>query len=235
MTDNRIEVSSVSDNRIARYSSDSIKKSLSLAKKLSNPEKDDNYYFNLGVAEYKQQSYETALHYFDRTIEINSQCIDAYFYRGYCNQSLGYYQEGITDFSQFIELTHDNTNAYYWRAVSRYKLGDYQGAVDDYSRIITLETDNIEAYLARARIKDWKLEDYYGAIDDYTQIITINPDNIQAYLEGASAKNSLENFQGTIADCNLAISKLTSDEDDLMEELLELRNEAMEQLDSGVE
>jgi tetratricopeptide (TPR) repeat protein len=38
MTDNRIEVSSVSDSRIARYSSDSVKKSLSLAKKLSNPD-----------------------------------------------------------------------------------------------------------------------------------------------------------------------------------------------------
>jgi signal recognition particle subunit SRP54 len=35
MADNRIEVSSVSDSRIARYSSDSIKKSLDLAKKLS--------------------------------------------------------------------------------------------------------------------------------------------------------------------------------------------------------
>jgi tetratricopeptide (TPR) repeat protein len=36
MTDNRIEVSSVRNHRIARYSSDSIKKSLSLAKKLSD-------------------------------------------------------------------------------------------------------------------------------------------------------------------------------------------------------
>jgi len=206
MTDNRIEVSSVSDNRIARYSSDSIKKSLSLAKKLSNPEKDDNYYFNLGVAEYKQQSYETALHYFDRTIEINSQCIDAYFYRGYCNQSLGYYQEGITDFSQFIELTHDNTNAYYWRAVSRYKLGDYQGAVDDYTKVV-------QDYYWRSAFAWFDEERREKAISDCNQIITIcsqiiaiDPNRTKAYFDRAFARGRIGDKSGEMTDYNQIIT-----------------------------
>jgi tetratricopeptide (TPR) repeat protein len=52
MTDNRIKVSSVSDSRIARYSSDSIQKSLDLAKKLSNPyleQEEDTKYSDLNT------------------------------------------------------------------------------------------------------------------------------------------------------------------------------------------
>jgi signal recognition particle GTPase len=44
MTDNRINISSVDDSKIAKYSSDNIKKSLSLAKKLSNLNREQEEY-----------------------------------------------------------------------------------------------------------------------------------------------------------------------------------------------
>jgi hypothetical protein len=51
MTNNKIDIISASDSKIAKYSSDNIKKSLDLAKKLCNPdqetEKGAEYYFNL--------------------------------------------------------------------------------------------------------------------------------------------------------------------------------------------
>jgi hypothetical protein len=75
MTDNRIDIASVSNIKIKKYSSDNIKKSLDLAKKLSNPdrntEKDAEEYFILDTEKLNSEDYQESIDYFNIALGIN--------------------------------------------------------------------------------------------------------------------------------------------------------------------
>jgi hypothetical protein len=114
MTDNQIDISSVGDTKLGRYSSDNFKKSLGLAKKLSNqePGKDAKYYFDLGVEKlgvedyhigvdlerhgnFDEESVPEIIDYFDRAILINPLYLDAYIVRAKVKSCMGDKEDAI--------------------------------------------------------------------------------------------------------------------------------------------
>jgi tetratricopeptide (TPR) repeat protein len=232
MTDNQIDISSVSDIKLGRYSSDNFKKSLGLAKKLSNPEpdKDAKYYFDLGVKKlglenyhvkvdlerhgnFDEESVAEIIDYFDRAILINPLYLDAYIIRAKVKSCMGDKEDAIDDYTQAIEIDPTNSWTYYWRAFARKEGRD---AIVDLDKSININPNHADAYSHRGWLK-YRLGDYQGATDDrnqglaveindYSQRIALNPNDSDAYFLRAKAKCSLGDYQGKIDDYHLGLT-----------------------------
>jgi tetratricopeptide (TPR) repeat protein len=232
MTDNQIDISSVGDIKLSRYSSDNFKKSLGLAKKLSNlePDKDAKYYFDLGVEKlglenyhvkvdlerhgnFDEESVSEIIDYFDRAILINPLYLDAYIIRAKVKFCMGDKEDAIDDYTQAIEIDPNNSWTYYWRAFARKEGGD---AIVDLDKSININPNHADAYSHRGWLK-YRLGDYQGATDDrnqglaveindYSQRIALNPNDSDAYFLRAKAKCSLGDYQGKIDDYHLGLT-----------------------------
>lgn len=223
MTDNHIEVSSVSDSRIARYSSDSIKKSLNLAKKLSNPdletEKDAKHYFGLGleilgiedyIKDYflnedyvpVEENCQQAINYLNLAITMNPLYVDAYIIRGMLKYFVEEDNQGaIDDYTQAIDIDPNNCWAYIVRADAK---GTCIDSILDLNKSINVNPNNDCAYWMRASQRD-SLGDLRGAIDDYTQVILLKPDIFWIYRNRACLKERMGDIRGGIEDRNQSI------------------------------
>jgi tetratricopeptide (TPR) repeat protein len=213
MTDNKIDISSGSNPKIDRYSSENFKKSLNLAKKLSSSEsrlpKDAKYYFDLGLKKLDMEDFNMTVEYledpdwfdnelltqeaidcFDRAISINPLHVNAYIVLAVVQYYTGDHISAIDNYTRAIELDSNNSWTYYWRAAAR---EEHRDAIIDLDESIRVNPNNVDAYSARASAK-YKLGNYQGAIDDYTQLIAISPQSYY-YSSRVSIRKKLGDYQ----------------------------------------
>lgn len=86
-----------------------------------------------GIFQYKSLNYINALELLSKSIELNSTCFEAFFYRGKVKSDLGEYGKAISDFDEVIRLNPVYVPAYKNRGMLRANLGDYFGAWQDLS------------------------------------------------------------------------------------------------------
>jgi tetratricopeptide (TPR) repeat protein len=88
-------------------------------------------YLEEGKIQYKKCNYMQALELFSRSIDLNSGCCEAFFFRGRVKSDLGEYGEAILDFNEAIRLDPGFKPAYENRGMIKANLGDYLGAWQD--------------------------------------------------------------------------------------------------------
>jgi tetratricopeptide (TPR) repeat protein len=140
----------------------------------TQPEKDAEYYYDLGIEKSKLEDHQSAIDNFTQSIRLDPDNAVAYMYRADSRYKLEDYQGSIDDYTQSIKLDPDSdadADIYWLRADAKYQLEDYQGSIDDYTQSIKLNPDdNCSAYSSRADAKE-KLGYYQDAIDDYNLAI----------------------------------------------------------------
>ena|GEM_PF-1772927 len=161
-------------------------------------------WYESGKRAYESKSYNEALTYFTKAIELNPQYQNAYIYRGLVKDSLGDKQGALADHKKAIDLDPKNAIAYINRGFVKSSLGDKQGALADYKKAIDLDPKNAIAYTGRGLVKT-DLGDKQGALADYDKAIELDPKNADAYISRGNVKDDLGNRQGAIADHSKAI------------------------------
>ncbi|GAL79403.1 TPR repeat [Algibacter lectus] len=66
-----------------------------------------------------------------QVISLDSDKLDAYFYRAIAKNDLGDYSGAIIDYSKII-ITEPDADSYFNRGNARYSLEDFEGARQDY-------------------------------------------------------------------------------------------------------
>jgi tetratricopeptide (TPR) repeat protein len=135
---------------------------------------------NRGIEYYKQENDEEAIKEFNKAIEIDPNCAEAYFNRGKAEE-FDYTDRAIADYSKAIELKPGYVEAYNWRGMA-YELDkkNYDKAISDFSKAIEINPKYINSYVNRGTAYDSKGE-YDKAIADATRAIEIEPDNPKHY------------------------------------------------------
>lgn len=109
------------------------------------------------------KDFETALPYFDKTIEYDVE--EGYKQRAICLQALSYHIDALADFDKAIQLSPEDCNIYFMRALSKVQLGDNDGAIFDMHTAIRLSQvkNEINRVYNEARIKNGEgsLHDFY--------------------------------------------------------------------------
>ena len=207
-------------------------------------------YFHLGLAylqrdivayfEWTLNNYEgspwvgyldQAIENFNTAIRRDPDHVEAHFHRAGAYSRKGDYDHAIEDYSTIIERQPENVGAYSGRAGVYSSKGDYDNAIEDYSTVIERRPENVEAYSSRAGVYSSK-GDYDNAIEDYSTVIDWQPENAEAFLNRGQVYACQANFNEAIADYNHVLEMIPSGFEDLHQDSIELKKEAIRLRDS---
>ncbi len=160
-------------------------------------------YLNMG-------EYDKAIHEYDKALELDPACVQAYHDRGLAHVQRQQYMEAIADFSRVIELnpqhaTPQLAGTYYNRGLVYARQNASDQALADYDQALALDPDNALIYNSRGNVH-YNTKDYARAIADYDQAIQHDPEYADAYLNRGLTYMAQEEYQHAIADYNQVIA-----------------------------
>ena len=145
---------------------------------------DENTYMKQAREHYDAEYYLGAIDEYTKALELNSDLIDAYEYRGRSNYELDRFEDAINDFTKVISMNDKNDVFYQLRSTSYLELSmdnflnrseEYYGScIDDANKAIELNPNNAEAYYNIGRVQ-LELEKYDEAISLFDKAIEVNP------------------------------------------------------------
>ncbi|HEY5691278.1 MAG TPA: tetratricopeptide repeat protein [Cyclobacteriaceae bacterium] len=97
-----------------------------------------DYYYNRGLVYYLENDFDSAISDFSKTLELDSQHLDAYVMRGSVRDEAGLKAEAISDFDVAINLDPNYGFAYFNRGITRKSQGDTKGACEDFNKALEL-------------------------------------------------------------------------------------------------
>jgi tetratricopeptide (TPR) repeat protein len=151
----------------------------------------------------KNESYNSAVTYFTKTIRSNPDFSGSYLLRGYAYSMLKQTYSAIDDFSTYIRKEPNDPIGYRYRGWARMSQHEYSKALSDFNKQVLYEP-TAEAYYNRGSAKS-DLKDYEGAISDYKKAIELAPGYSMAYNNMAWAKYLQEKYQDALIDVNKSI------------------------------
>jgi tetratricopeptide (TPR) repeat protein len=128
---------------------------------------------NLGIKNYNEGNYESAIGYFDSSIKLNPINANAYMYRGYCNAALGNNKAAVTDYTAGMAKKKPTADDYLNRGALKDLIEDYDGAIEDFTQATYLNESDSDAYynrglsnskkgLIQTAILDWRIAAAFG-------------------------------------------------------------------------
>jgi len=137
-------------------------------------------YINLGSAYYQQGDFIQALSNYNKAIEINPGCADAYYGRGNVYSQLGDLPQALSNYNKAIEIDPGYTDAYYNRGNAYAKQGDFAQALSNYDRAIEIKPRSPQIYnsIGNAYTKQGNFDQ---ALSNYNKAIEIDPGYADAY------------------------------------------------------
>ncbi len=95
-------------------------------------------YSGLGVSYYNMNDMPNALFNLNKTIEVDPQYANAYFYRGLVEYNKKEYSSAEEDYSKSIKYDPNNSTAYFNRGIMRIALKDTSNACTDFNKALEL-------------------------------------------------------------------------------------------------
>jgi tetratricopeptide (TPR) repeat protein len=135
-----------------------------------------------------------------------------YYDKGYNLFNNHDFKGAIEYFSKALEIDPSIEQAYESRGTARYNLNDFKGALADfdkaaellYSGSVEIKNPNLFSIRGLAKIA---LNDFTGATEDFTTAIDQSKAaEMRFFVQRANAKYFLRDYEGTVADCDIAIN-----------------------------
>jgi tetratricopeptide (TPR) repeat protein len=108
-------------------------------------------FFNRGTKLFEKKLYELAISDFSKAIEIDSDFLDAIFYRGFAKRELALFNESIDDFRRVLTVDSKHIASLYQISYSFCSLKLYSEALAAVNCIIEIDAD-WHSYMQRAAI-----------------------------------------------------------------------------------
>jgi tetratricopeptide (TPR) repeat protein len=178
-------------------------------------------HFEAGKAYYQLGMYSLSIFKLSEAIKIDSTAAEMFFWRGLAKFELasptskkdklldgpnthnGNYEDAINDFTKSLKISCCIFGPYFYRGMARSKSGDSKGALADFDEALEINPDHAWALQERGLLKSMN-GDYYEAMKDLTASLNISP-NARSYRIRGNVKLELEDFHGSILDCDESI------------------------------
>src|SRR6266496_3395258 len=137
-------------------------------------------FFRDGLSFLSKDDCQTALSYFEKAAESDSNYAEAWAQTGFCNEKLGRHAEAIEASKKAVVL-RPSAESYFNIGLANFYLKQYREAADAYRQAIKLDPYNAsDAYYALGLVyRDWGKAD--EEIQAYKQAIRLRPDYTVAY------------------------------------------------------
>ena len=144
----------------------------------------------------------------NKSIELNSNIAETYFYKGRIYGQLGKSKEAIQEYSNAIKVNPNYERAYLNRGATKSQLRMTKEAISDYTKAIELnnEEDLLLAYSNRG-FAYAKIGEKQKADEDFKKVANFDIKNANArdYALRGEAKNQTKDFSGAVFDFKKAI------------------------------
>ncbi|MCH2234124.1 MAG: tetratricopeptide repeat protein [Crocinitomicaceae bacterium] len=98
-----------------------------------------------GLLYMQQEDYNTALTYFNQSIELDSSYYVAYYHRSVSQRFLGNDETSLKDINTAISLSQNSATLFYKRGLIKKETGDLEGAAEDYESASNIDSNHFEA------------------------------------------------------------------------------------------
>ncbi len=133
-------------------------------------------YFNIGLCKSMLQEYDSALFYYDRTIEINPLHSEAHNERGILYMSYGEYEWALKEFEDAWLYNVEAMHSYYNIAYIKYLMGDEKEAKKILKKVIKKFPEYDMSYALSGSI-DMENKKYKKAEEKLSKALALNPYN----------------------------------------------------------
>jgi tetratricopeptide (TPR) repeat protein len=139
----------------------------------------------------------------NQVIDLDSDKLDAYFYRAAAKNDLGDYSGAIIDYSKII-LSEPDADSYFNRGNARYSLEDFEGAKADYKDAIKIDPNFLDAIYSLG-CANYDLGDNAEAITVLTNLLSKEGYYVRAYGIRAMAYENLKKYKEASKDYTVAV------------------------------
>ncbi|CAM2069856.1 Tetratricopeptide repeat protein [Sulfidibacter corallicola] len=147
---------------------------------------------------------EAALEDCDRALALDPGCWAAYGLRGYLHYLLGHFEKALCDFSTAVELEPDDTRNLFNKGIVSRTLEQYGAAIEVFDDLLQRDVDRAEALHQRALCHRGQGA-LSLAVSDLSEAIELEPGNGSYLFRRAELFFEMENWAGTLADCDRAL------------------------------
>ena len=158
---------------------------------------DTDKFIEEAIVLWQDEKNEEAIKLCDKAIEIDSDCADAYCYKGLALADLEKHGEAIICYDKAIELVPNYTDAYNGKGSALYNLGRYEWAIKYCDKAIAIDPNYANAYYLKGNALA-NLEKYGQAIICYDKTIELVPNYANAYYAKGNALANLGRYEGAI-------------------------------------
>lgn len=162
--------------------------------------------FRLGYVTGQAGEWETALDYYNETIALYPQRIDAFHNRArILRNHLDDMPGAIADFDLFLKYRPTNMNGLTNRAETHRRMENLDLAAADLDRAAQIDPTNRYLMHTRAELLQ-DLDDDEGALAVLDHAIELHAENLALRRERSWVKRQLRDYEGALADINYAIA-----------------------------
>ena len=158
----------------------------------------------MGTGAFRQKNYDQAIKYFSQAVQVNSNYVGAYYYRGLSYLAITQYDNAIADMSRALALNTNDSDAYYFRGFCYANEEQYARAVADMDSALSIKTNAL--YLLCRAYAYLQMTNFNASIEDYNQVIHLYPTSTDGYLNRARAYRMEKVFGLAMMDCNAALA-----------------------------
>jgi len=97
-------------------------------------------YLRKGIKAKERKDYNTAIINFNKAIELNACCLEAFFHRGSIFTEQEKYAEAVDDYSKAIEIQPKNHVSYLNRGIANEHLKRFPESMADYNKALNLSS-----------------------------------------------------------------------------------------------
>ncbi len=168
------------------------------------PSTEAKSHFDAGMKAYDIQDYAGAMAEFGEAIKLQSDYLDAYYWRGLAYSAQGMYDEALAEFDVILGFKPDEANAYFEKGrIYGYK-DDADNSIAQFTKAIDYDPKFVNAYLGRG-------EQYYGrgeydlALEDFNTSVKYEPSTSLCYLDRGQVYYQQNKHDLAIVDLTKAI------------------------------
>ncbi len=150
------------------------------------------------------------IQYYTDAIDLDSENLDAYFYRGIARANLENHWGAMLDFTTVIFKKPD-ADSYFNRGNSKYAIEDYKGAYEDYNMAIKYDRSFFQAYY-NLGITQLHLQKFSDALKSFSFLMSHYPNDSEILTQMGQTLMALKHYKLSLLFFNKTI-KLNNNSD----------------------
>ena len=153
--------------------------------------------FALALQNHKKNNLKVAKNYYNETLRMNLNHVDAHNNLGIIFFNLGEYQKAMSCFKKAIQIQPNYVAAYYNLGNVHKETAEHQKAINCYEKAIQINPEYVDAH-NNLGIIFFKLGEYHKSVSCYEKAIRINPNNVGVHNNLGNTLKELGEHQKAI-------------------------------------